>query len=190
MTTKAKIISLLGAVDRKGMGALIATMEGSDFFTAPASTKYHLAYEGGLADHSLNVHDVLSQKNLYLDLGLAEDTVRITSLLHDLCKMDTYVIAKAWRKDANNKWEQYDRYEYREKFPVGHGEKSVMLLQQYIRLTPEELVMIRWHMGGYEPRENYGAISNAWGLYKAAVALHTADLEATYFVEHESRTDG
>jgi hypothetical protein len=122
-----------------------------------------------------------------MNLELDEDTVVIVSLLHDLCKMETYVIEKAWRKDAANKWEQYEKYAYKEQFSIGHGDKSVILLQQYIRLKPVEIVMVRWHMGGYEPRENYPAISNAWGLYKAAVALHTADLEATYFVEHESR---
>ena len=188
MTTKAKIIGALRAVDRRGMDSLIATMEASDFFTAPASTRYHLAYEGGLADHSYNVYTMLKLKNETMNLELDEDTVAITSLLHDLCKMDTYVIEKAWRKDANNKWERYDKYVHKEKFAIGHGEKSIILLQQFIRLKPIEVVMIRWHMGGYEPRENYGAISNAWGLYKAAVALHTSDLEATYFVEHESKT--
>jgi len=120
-------------------------------------------------------------------LGLDDDTVAIVSLLHDICKMDTYVIEKAWRKDAANKWEQYEKYVHKEQFPIGHGDKSVILLQQYLRLRAEEVIMIRWHMGGYEPKENYRAISNAWGLYKAAVALHTADLEATYILEHETR---
>jgi len=185
MNTKETIVDLLEDTQRPGIDKVIAFMESGDFFTAPASTKYHGAYAGGLADHSLNVYKVLNAKNKAMELRIPDGTVIITALLHDLCKMNTYAIEKAWRKDQFNKWEQYDRYVHKEEFPIGHGDKSVILLQPLIHLTPLEIVMIRWHMGGYDAKETYKLSGEAWKMFKGAVALHTADLEATYILENK-----
>jgi hypothetical protein len=184
---KSKIISILSNVNRKGIENVIKYLEESDFFVAPASTRFHGNYQGGLAEHSLNVHEIFKRKNIEYDLGLSEDTMAITALLHDICKVDFYTV---YDKNVNiagpgekPKWVKQPAYGVNDTFPVGHGEKSVIILQRLIALTREELILIRWHMGGYEPKENLNTISAAWNLYKAGVALHTADLESSYILE-------
>ncbi|MHC1683441.1 MAG: HD domain-containing protein [Clostridiaceae bacterium] len=184
---KEEILSLLSDIQRNGMDKLIKYLEESDFFVAPASTRFHGNYEGGLAEHSLNVYEVFKRKNIEYDLGLTEDTIRIVSILHDVCKINFYT---TYDKNVNiagpgekPKWVKMPAYGVNDLFPVGHGEKSVIILQQFIRLSKEEVMMIRWHMGGYEPKENYNNVSAAWNLCKAAVVLHTADLESSYILE-------
>jgi hypothetical protein len=120
-------------------------------------------------------------------LGLSDDTVAIVSLLHDVCKIDFYTV---YDKNVNiagpgekPKWVKMPAYGVKDSFPYGHGEKSVAILQYLIRLGRDEAIMIRWHMGGFEPKENHNNISEAWNMYKAGVALHTADLEASYILE-------
>lgn len=179
---KDKIIELLNNTERKGMNRVIEYLEESDFFVAPASTKYHGNYKGGLAEHSLNVHEIFKRKNEIYDFGLSDDTVKITGLLHDICKTNFYTVSsRNVKKDG--KWIQVPYYAVDDQVPFGHGEKSVILLQQFIRLSKEEVIIIRWHMGGYEPSQNYNSISNAWNMCKAGCALHTADLESSYILE-------
>lgn len=190
---KSKIISLLDGIQRKGIDRVIKYLEESDFFVAPASTRFHGNYEGGLAEHSLNVYEIFKRKNKEYDFGLSEDTIKITALLHDLCKVNFYTV---YDKNVNiagsgekPKWVKQPAYGVNDLMPIGHGEKSVIILQQFIKLTKEETILIRWHMGGYEPKENYNNVSAAWDMYKSAVALHTADLEASYILE-EHREPG
>lgn len=179
---KAKIIELLSSAERKGIDRVIKYLESSDFFEAPASTRYHGNYKGGLAEHSLNVYEIFRRKNKEYDFGLSDDTVKITALLHDLCKANFYTVSsRNMKKDG--KWIQVPYYAVDDQSPFGHGEKSVILLQQFIKLSKEEILIIRWHMGGYEPSQNYNNISNAWNMCKAGVALHTADLESSYILE-------
>jgi hypothetical protein len=180
---KDQIMNLLSNVNRQGMGKLITYLEqDTDFFIAPASTRFHGNYMGGLAEHSLNVYELFKKKNEQYDFGLSDDSVIIVSLLHDLCKANYYVEStRNVKKDG--KWVQVPYYTVEDQTPFGHGEKSVILLQQFIRLSKEEVALIRWHMGGYEPKENYNYVSAAWNMYKAGVALHTADLEASYILE-------
>ena len=180
---KDQIMNLLSNVTRPGMGKLITYLEqDTDFFIAPASTRFHGNYMGGLAEHSLNVYELFKKKNEQYDFGLSDDSVVIVSLLHDLCKANYYVEStRNVKKDG--KWVQVPYYSVEDQTPFGHGEKSVILLQQFIRLSKEEVTLIRWHMGGYEPKENYNYVSAAWNMYKAGVALHTADLEASYILE-------
>lgn len=180
---KERIINLLGNTERKGIDRVIKYMEETDFFVAPASTKYHGNYDGGLAEHSLNVYELLQEKNKKFDLGLSDDTVAIVSLLHDFCKINFYNKQECWRKNDKNRWESYEGYKVIDDFPIGHGEKSVIMLQNFIRLTKEEMLMIRWHMGNTEPKEQMMNISNTYNLVPAAVALHTADMEASYLLE-------
>lgn len=140
-----------------------------------------------MAEHSLNVYETFNRKNKEYDFGLSYDTVAITSLLHDVCKVNFYTtyiknvnIAGVGEKPV---WRKQEVYGVDDQMPAGHGEKSVFILRQFINLTKEEVLLIRWHMGGYEPKENYNHISKAWNMYKAGVALHTADLEASYILE-------
>lgn len=180
---KVKIISLLSSTARTGIERVIKYLEESDFFVAPASTKYHGNYDGGLAEHSLNVYELLKEKNERFNLGLLEDTVAVTALLHDFCKINFYNKQKCWRKNDSNRWEDYMGYKVQDDFPVGHGEKSVIMIQNFIRLTKQEILLIRWHMGNTEPKEMQMNLNNAWELFPAAVALHTADMEASYLLE-------
>jgi len=182
---KAKIIVLLGSTGRTGIDKLVNYLEETDFFVAPASTNYHGNFEGGLAEHSLNVYELLKEKNIQFDLGLSEETMIITALLHDICKVNLYhKCTKNRKNDKTQKWESYEGYGFEDDFPVGHGEKSVIRLQQFIRLTRDEILMIRWHMGtGNENWQNASAISKCFGECKGALALHTADIEASYLLE-------
>lgn len=184
---KERIIDLLSSVERKGIDRVIRYLEESDFFIAPASTRFHGNYEGGLAEHSLNVYEIFKKKNEQYDFGLSEDTMKIVALLHDACKINFYTV---YDKNVNiagpgekPKWIKTPAYGVNDLFPIGHGEKSVVILQQFISLTKEEVLMIRWHMGGYEPKENLNNVSAAWNICKAAVTLHTADLESSYILE-------
>ena len=184
---KLKIIAILSRVERKGMENVIKYLEESDFFVAPASTRFHGNYAGGLAEHSLNVYEIFKRKNIEYDFGLSDDTTAIAALLHDVCKINFYTV---YDKNVNvagpgekPKWIKTPAYGVNDIFPVGHGEKSVIILQRLMALTREEIILIRWHMGGYEPKENLNNVSAAWNLYKAGVALHTADLESSYLLE-------
>lgn len=180
---KNKIVELLNSTERKGMDRVLKYLESSDFFEAPASTKYHGNYDGGLAEHSLNVHTLFSEKNKRFDLGLSEETVIISSLLHDFCKINFYNKQTCWRKNDSNRWESYQGYKVQDDFPIGHGEKSVIMLQNFIRLTREEIFLIRWHMGASEPKEMQMNLNNTYSIFPAAVALHTADMETSYLLE-------
>ncbi|MBR6252550.1 MAG: HD domain-containing protein [Clostridia bacterium] len=179
--TKHEIISLLNKVNRDGIDRLIEFLEKTDFFTAPASTKFHSNYEGGLADHSLNVYKELKD----LTNGeWPEETIIVIGLLHDICKVNNYKTEMRNKKNPDTGvWYQEPYYTTDDMMPLGHGEKSVMLISEFIRLTKEELYAIRWHMGGYEPKENYSYISNAYYKYPLAVYTHMADLKATYIDE-------
>jgi hypothetical protein len=182
---KGKIISLLSSTGRNGIERVIKYLEESDFFIAPASTKYHGNYDGGLAEHSLNVYELFKEKNERFNLGLREDTVIIASILHDFCKINFYNKQTCWKKNDSNRWESYEGYKVEDDFPIGHGEKSVIMLQCFIRLTKEEVIMIRWHMGNTEPKEMLMTMGNAYKLVPAAIALHTADMEASYLLEDQ-----
>ena len=180
-------INLLRATNRDGIENVIAWLEKSDFFTAPASTRFHGAYEGGLLEHSLNVHKAFENilQGVLFDFSIDKSSVTIAALLHDICKANTYKVAKRWRKDKQNQWEQYDTYEFDETEPMGHGEKSVMMAEQYICLTPAERYAIRWHMGFTEPKENWNTMTAAIRKYPVILAVSEADLESTYLLEED-----
>lgn len=196
MDNKQIIIGILVATDRPGIENLITYLQETDFFKAPASTKYHGAYEGGLAEHSLDVYHILQLKNDYYSLGLSSDTIAITALLHDICKINFYVqetknVCKGtkvneWGKTVKD-WQEELVWVCKDQFPVGHGEKSVITALKFIQLSDLEIAMIRWHMGGYEPKDNYRDMSNAVDLYKPIVALQTADMEASHLLDLEDK---
>ncbi len=177
-------------IKREGTDRLLAHMLSpqSDFFTAPASTRFHGSYEGGLAEHSLNVYECLKAylerdrvKELY-GIEASDETVAIVALLHDLCKMNFYKPGFRNVKDASGVWQKVPTYEIDDKLPYGHGEKSVYMISGFMRLTREEAFAIRYHMGfsGSEPAGNVGS---AFEMFPLAFALSTADMEATYFLE-------
>ena len=160
----------------------------SDFFTAPASAKYHSSYEGGLCAHSLNVYDCLCAyldrdvvKNKY-GLSYSDETVAIVALLHDRCKMNVYKTSYRNAKNEQGVWEKVPYFEFDDTLPYGHGEKSVYMITPFMKLTREEAFAIRYHMGfsGTEDERNVG---KAFEMFPLAFALSTADMEATYYIE-------
>lgn len=190
--TKSSIIRTLSTVERTGMKDLIEHLANSDFFIAPASTKYHSSHEGGLAEHSLNVYNILQHKNKVYKLGLPEDTVIICALLHDVCKIGFYKktfknvkkgtkINDYGREVAN--WVEEEVYEVDDLFPLGHGEKSVILLSRFIKLTEFEMLAIRWHMGFSEPQDLWNSLRSALDKHPEIICLHTSDLEASQLIE-------
>lgn len=136
-------------VTRRGADKLLEWLESTDFFTAPASTRFHAAYEGGLLEHSLNVYNVLIAKHYDPEQDDLE-SFTIASLLHDICKAGFYTTEYRNRKNERGEWERVPVYAIDDKFPYGHGEKSVFLIERFMRLKNEEAVAIRWHMGGFD----------------------------------------
>lgn len=174
-------------ITREGADKLLTWLEKTDFFTAPASSKYHSAVEGGLCEHSLNVYKAIT--NRYKDEHPAE-TLAIVSLLHDLCKAEFYKTQlRNVKNEQTGSWEKVPYYVIEDKFPFGHGEKSVFLIERFMRLTIEEAIAIRWHMGGFDESARAGGytVSNAYEKYPLAVKLHIADIEATYLMEENAK---
>ena len=177
-------------IHREGSEELLDyLMNKSDFFTAPASARFHGSYVGGLCDHSVNVFRCLEA---YLDRPRARDvygldydmeSVAIVALLHDLCKVGCY---KAGTRNVKNEttgqWEKVPTFFYEDKLPYGHGEKSVYIISGFMRLSREEAMAIRWHMGFSGP-EDERVVGQALQQYPLAFALATADMEAAYFLE-------
>lgn len=159
-----------------------------DFFSAPASTRYHGAYEGGLAEHSLNVYkclkDYLSREMIKEKFGLSfsDETVAIVALLHDMCKINVYKTSMRNVKDNNGQWTKVPYYQFEDNLPYGHGEKSVYMISGYMRLSRDEAFAIRYHMG-FSGEENKNTIGNALDKFPLALALNIADMEATFLVE-------
>lgn len=195
MSYKEKFIEIYNAkIKRQGAKELLAWLEKTDFFTAPASTKYHGSIEEGLVMHSLNVYEmfheeVLNRAKRYSGYEILDDTeeekVAICALLHDLCKVNFYQKACRNQKDNDGNWHKVAYYTIDNQFCYGHGEKSVWLIQRFMKLTTEESVIIRWHMGGFDDSVKGGSydLSGAWMKYPLGMLLHTADLKATYLMD-------
>lgn len=175
-------------VKREGAEKILDYLENTDFYTAPASTRFHGSFEGGLLLHSINVYyclkDYLARgrtKELY-NMDYSDETIAIVALLHDVCKINVYKQGFRNIKDDNGVWQKVPVYEFDDKMPYGHGEKSVYIINGYMRLTREEAFAIRYHMGfsGIEDKNTVGRVMEQFPL---AFALCTADMEATYFLE-------
>ena len=186
-----KFEELLLSTGREGIEDLLEFIRKSDFYTAPASTKYHSCHEGGLLEHSLNVYECLKEKrkNPIWEKALSdipEESLIIAALLHDLTKTHFYAVEYRNKKnDETGVWERAPFYTIDDKVSLGHGEKSVMIASKYIELTSPELFSIRWHMGWSEPKENYNALGKSMSKHPLVLALHEADQEATYLLEEE-----
>lgn len=159
-----------------------------DFFTAPASTRFHSAYVGGLAQHSLNVYyclkDYLSRERVKetYKLSYTEEQIAVVALLHDMCKIDCYKSDFRNVKNDKGQWERVPTYKFEDPLPYGHGEKSVYMISGFMRLSREEAMAIRWHMG-FSGTEDNNLTGRALETYPLAFALSTADMEASYFLE-------
>lgn len=183
---KEEFRELLLSIDREGMDKLVEFIDTkTDFYKAPASTRYHGDYEGGLLEHSMKVYEILVQKvkNSVIPIEISDDSLKIIALLHDICKVNFYKVDYRNAKNELGVWEKVPYYTIEDTIPYGHGEKSVMMITEYIKLTSEEKYAIRWHMGFTEPKEQYSTISAAYKKYPIALLMHEADLEATYFFD-------
>ena len=178
-----QFIELLKSTKREGIENLIDFLKNSDFFKAPASTRFHGSFEKGLMEHSMKVYEILKHKveTSLVPINISQESLILIALLHDICKTNFYKVDKKKKKNALGVWEKVPHYTVEDTIPYGHGEKSVMMITEYIKLTPEEKYAIRWHMGYTEPKELYGTIGEAFKKYPIALLMHEADLEATYF---------
>ena len=185
---KQQFIELLRSTKREGIESLISWLcDETDFFTAPASTKTHGAFEGGLLVHSLSVYRVLNNfsKNIK---NVKSDAIIISALLHDLCKTNFYTKQiRNVKIPGERRWEEVEVYAIEDTLPLGHGEKSVYMAMKHIDLTDEEAMAIRWHMGGYDDaaRAYVGGMAQAAAItkYPLAAALSIADMYDTYIID-------
>lgn len=177
-------------INREGSERLLEYLlsEQSDFFTAPASTRYHGSYEGGLLEHSLNVYhclnDYLSReraKTVY-KMNYSNETIAVCALLHDICKVNFYKTELRNAKDETGQWVKVPYYTIDDQLPYGHGEKSVYIITGFMRLSREEAFAIRYHMG-FSANDENNQVGKAFEMFPLAFALSTADMEATYYLE-------
>lgn len=176
-------------ITREGADKLLEFLEKSDFFTAPASTRFHGAYKGGLLRHSLNVYECLAEylarervREKY-EMNFSEESAAIVALLHDVCKVNFYTVSmRNSKNEQTGQWEKVPYYTINDTLPYGHGEKSVYMVSGFMRLTRDEAMAIRWHMG-FSGIEDKNTIGRALEMYPLAFALQVADMEASYFLE-------
>lgn len=200
-------------IKRPGADKLLDWLEGSDFFEAPASTRFHLSRPGGLVEHSVHVYERLRElytnelaRNSNGPVILSdeeEETLAICGLLHDLCKVGIYKKepknqktydsekvkkAQKWQIKHDDMgdfiWETVMGYKFDDQLPYGHGEKSVYIISGFMKLSREEAFAIRYHMGAWQEAEKQNA-GNAFNMFPLAVMTHVADMQATYLDEKE-----
>lgn len=201
----SKFENYLMSVKRDGIDKLLDMIRKSDFYTAPASTRFHGAYEGGLLEHTMNVLERALEKyntpntfwyKVCREHGYTEENIIISALGHDICKIYFYDIeyknAKIYsehgsKSDAQGRfdWEVVPSYTINDKMPLGHGSKSVIILDKYIKLETPEMYAIRWHMGAYEGKDNWNVLQQAMEKYPIILLIHEADAEASNVMEVE-----
>ena len=175
-------------IKREGADRLLEYIkEKTDFFSAPASTRFHGAYEGGLLEHSLNVYeclcDFVSRPRFREKYGFKfdDESLAIAALLHDICKTNFYKTEMRNVK-KNGVWEAVPYYTIEDTLPYGHGEKSVYIISGFMKLTRDEAFAIRYHMGFSGP-EDANQVGKALEMFPLAFALCVADMEASYYME-------
>ena len=191
MTKREEFIAVYQEnITRRGADRLLEWLDSdaSDFFTAPSSTRFHGSYEGGLVEHSLNVYECLKDylarprtKELY-GMDYSPETIAVTALLHDICKVGFYAVDYRNAKNEQGAWERVPYYTIRDTLPYGHGEKSVYMIQSFMRLTRDEAFAIRYHMG-FSGNEDKNSVGRALEMFPLALAVNVADMEATYYLE-------
>ena len=188
LENKEKFINIYKSyIKREGSDRLLEYLCSSDFFTAPASTRFHGSYPGGLCEHSINVFECLKDimerprmKEVY-GVNYSDESIAIAALLHDVCKVDFYVESSRNVKE-NGAWKSVPYYTIEDKLPYGHGEKSVYIVSGFMRLTRDEAFAIRYHMG-FSTGEDLNNIGKAFEMFPLAFAVSVADMEASYFLE-------
>ena len=176
---KERFIALLQTTNRSGVDKIIAYLESTDFFEAPASTQYHENYIGGLCEHSLKVYDTFKKLHKTFNFNININSIILMSLLHDVCKANVYFKEKKNVKIGQN-WTQVDYWKFDDSNPIGHGHKSVILLLQHgLTLNDLEIQSIVTHMNGYEESKYFSA-SNVYSKDNLTFWLHVADFIATY----------
>lgn len=189
---KAKFITICREkINRDGLDSLLDWLENeSDFFVAPASTRFHGNHKYGLLEHSLNVYNALNELvKQFPHLNISEETIAIAALFHDLRKANYYVVStKNVKDEATGVWRKEPFYKADDQYPVGHVEKSVIILMKHMQLTDNEIYAIRWHMGGFDSAVKGGDFgsSKAYEICPFAVLLHLADMIASYLMEEHS----
>ena len=189
MTNQERFMEIFNTkIKREGADKLLDYLQRSDFFTAPASTRYHGAHEGGLLAHSLNVYDCLvdilsrpRMKELY-GVQYSDESIAIAGLFHDICKVNFYKTSFRNAKDENGKWVSVPYYTIEDNLPYGHGEKSVYILSGFMRLTRDEAFAIRYHMG-FSGTEDPNNVSKALEMFPLVYAVCCADMEAAFLME-------
>ena len=189
MTNQERFIQIYKEkITREGADKLLDFLMKSDFFTAPASTRYHGAYEGGLLQHSLNVYDclvdILSRPRMKEVYGIeySDESIAIAGLLHDICKVNFYKVGTRNVKDENGRWTSVPYYTIEDTLPYGHGEKSAYIVSAYMKLTRDEAFAIRYHMG-FSGTEDVGNVGKALEMFPLAYATCCADMEAAFIME-------
>jgi hypothetical protein len=174
-------------IRREGIASLLEYLDTTDFYTAPASTMYHDSEEGGLALHSLSVYDAAKELNDTFSLDLNKESIAICALFHDLCKINMYVRGTRNKKNEKGNWEVIQVWEVKDELPLGHGEKSIFIINKYMPLTDEEALAIRWHLGGFDTAVHfpypYGfPQKQAFRENKLVSLIAVADLSASYLL--------
>lgn len=180
-TLKAEFKDIVSSnIHRDGIDDLMAWLESTDFYSAPSSTRYHGAEPGGLAAHSIAVYNRLKQKQT----DETDETIAIASLFHDLCKCNFYKQTfRNVKNEVTGKWEKVPSYDIDDKFPLGHGEKSMFIIMKFMKLTDEEALAIRWHMGfsAVEQQFEKPAMAKAMQICKLVIRLQESDTEASFW---------
>lgn len=198
MAEVEKFKNYFSYINRPGADKLLAWLEEAGFFTAPASTKYHGAYAGGLVEHTNHVYRRLvrladeedkRQGRTYPEYTV--DTIAVAALLHDVCKVDAYKAEKKNQKQKDGSWKEIEVYGYTNSLPLGHGEKSIIQIMRYMQLTEEEMLAIRWHMGAFDSAVKGGSydMNNAFAGSRLAAMLHIADMMATHLDERTNANE-
>lgn len=186
-------------IKRDGLDRMLDYLEKTDFYTAPSSSNFHLNEDGGLCLHCLNVFDTackiydniaapnIQNGNSPFTKSVSKESIAIATLFHDLCKVKFYQKKERWKKDSNGRWMSYPGYEVKDDFPFGHGEKSCLMLSWYMRLTTDEMLAIRWHMGMFDVGENGSAqrlaFYNATEKSPLVSIVHAADFLSSKLME-------
>lgn len=173
-------------ITRPGADELFAWLETTDFFTAPASTRFHGDHNGGLCEHSINVwEELIRLLKAYPEVKVTAETAAIVTLLHDLCKIGCYKVELRNKKE-NGVWRSVPTFVFQEDFCYGgHGSKSVFLVQKFMNLSEEEAVAINCHMGFADRSPGDYSLGSAYEQYPLAWLLHVADESATFIRERK-----
>lgn len=166
MDIKNQITELLLSTNRAKMQQMIDFLECNNFFICPASTKYHNAFDGGLAAHSFGVYELYNRMSKKYQLNIPDETIIICSFLHDVCKCMQYVKEGnewVWNPIASNK----------------HAEYSIKIITEFIVLTEQEQQIIKYHMGMY-------GVDKEYKLSELIKAFNSKDAKLFYFCDEIS----